>query len=291
MSSSAFSSSVSSSSSIPNPSPTSISISTSTPIPTPTTRHTASQSLSPSHIPADTPSSPLLQQATSIPGIPPPSPTTISVLTQLQNLLDITSTLLGLFFVSLLTILFIYWSSIYILRKTLGIKSSERIGVWGSSVDDQRKRASSNGDKDDGNQGTEKRKKEVAFKNPPHPSPDSESSKYDKKAQEIKRRLSSVQSTPSQSQTTQSAQTPSKDLEPTPIAGLGAKPLSEKETIAKIATSTDYNEMGEATGRNPEDIRADVELEFQRGVADVRGDVDMDADAVERRGGGSVGVL
>ncbi|KAF7862581.1 hypothetical protein EAF04_007454 [Stromatinia cepivora] len=266
-------------SSIPNPSPTSTSTSTSTPIPTPTTRHTASQSLSPSHIPADSPSSPLIQRATSIPGIEPPSPTTISVLAQLQNLLDITSTLLGLFFVSILTILFIYWSSIYILRKMLGIKSSERIGIWGSSVDDQRKKASSNGDEKGG---IEKKKKEVGFEITPDPSPENESSKYSKKAQEIKRRLSSVQSTPSQ--------TP-KNLpkETTPIAGLGNKPISEKETIAKIAASTDYNEMGEATGRKPEDIRADVDLEFQRGVADVRGDVD--ADAVERRGGGSYGVL
>ncbi|APA11324.1 predicted protein [Sclerotinia sclerotiorum 1980 UF-70] len=268
------SSSSSSSSSIANPSPTSISISTSTPIPTPTIRHTASQSLSPSHIPADTPSTPIIQKATSIPGIPPPSPTSISVFTQLQNLLDITSTLLGLFFVSLLTILFIYWSSIYILHKTLGIKPSHS---------NQHKK-----DKDKDFHETETKKKEVSFQNPADSSSPHPESKYDKKAQEIKQRISSVQSSsPSQAQS--QLQTSTKNQESTPIAGLGGKLLSEIETIAKIATSTDFEEMGEATGRDPEDIRADVDLEFQRGVADVRGDVDVNT--VGKGDGGSVGIL
>ncbi|TGO91198.1 hypothetical protein BPOR_0036g00280 [Botrytis porri] len=147
ISSSSISTISSSTSSISTPSPSSSfsssqpSISSSSKIPTPPSHHTASQNLSPSHISAE-PSS-LLQIATPI-AIPPPIRPSLSLLTQLQEALDFTSTLLGLFFVSLLTLLLIYWSTLYILRKTVDINTSDTSPIAQSKAKNQTKLHPSN---------------------------------------------------------------------------------------------------------------------------------------------------
>ncbi|TGO47403.1 hypothetical protein BCON_0279g00020 [Botryotinia convoluta] len=226
----------SSPSSIPSPSPsqTSISSSSSTISPYPS-HHTASQTLSPSHISAD--SSSLLQIATPI-AVPPPTGTSISLLAQLQEALDFTSTLLGLFFVSLLTLLLVYWSTLYILRKTVGINPRDTSPIA-----------------------------QLKNKNKTPASPKS----------------------PGTLQTS-SPLPPKKEPWPTDgvhLAGLGSVSESEKAKVEQIAQATDSEELGEASGRKKEDVLAEADLEFQRGVRDVRGDTD----AIERRGGRSYGAL
>ncbi|KAF7955623.1 hypothetical protein EAE96_004549 [Botrytis aclada] len=276
----------------------SISSSTTTP-PTPPIRHTASQTLSPSHISAE-PSS-LLQIATPV-AVPPPTSTSISLLTQLQEALDFTSTLLGLFFVSLLTLLLIYWSTLYILRKTVGINPRDTSPIA--------QRKNKNKDKNKPNTPTSPKsptnlnpgtlqatppKKEVGFA--PHPS-DTEFVLSGQKAQEIKRRLSSIPQSPTSptspspppSSTSPYTLFPSSQPWPTDgvqLAGLGSVPDSEKDKVEQIARATDPEELGEASGRDKEDVLAEADLEFQRGVRDVRGDTD----AIERRGGRSYGAL
>ncbi|KAF7900037.1 hypothetical protein EAF00_004373 [Botryotinia globosa] len=237
---SSISTSTSSSSSSPSPSLSKPSISSSSAIPTPPSHHTASQTLSPSHLSAE-PSS-LLQIATPI-AIPPPTSTSTSLLTQLQDALDFTSTLLGLFFVSLLTLLLIYWSTLYILRKTIGINPRDTSPIA------QLKNKNKN--------------------NTPN-SPGSPKSPI------------SLQPTSSLPQ--------KKEPWPTDgiqLAGLGPLSESEKDKVEKIAQATDAEALGEASGRKNEDVLAEADLEFQRGVRDVSGDTD----AIERRGGRSYGAL
>ncbi|TGO24114.1 hypothetical protein BPAE_0112g00330 [Botrytis paeoniae] len=226
-----------SSSPSPSRSPSQTSISSPSTSPTPPFRHTASQTLSPSHISAE-PSS-LLQIATPI-VIPPSTGTSISLLTQLQEALDFTSTLLGLFFVSILTLLFIYWSTLYILRKTVGITPRDT-----SPIAQLKKKNKNN-------------------------TPTSPKS-------------------PSHLQTT-TPLPPKKEPWPTDgiqLAGLGSVSDSEKAKAEQIAQATDAEELGEASERKKEDVLAEADLEFQRGVRDVRGDTD----AIERRGGRSYGAL
>lgn len=69
--------------------------------------------------------------------------------------------------------------------------------------------------------------------------------------------------------------------------GWGDRSAEGKGRVADVARSTGYEGLGEATGRKVEDIKSEADLEFQRGVADVSGDID----GVERRGGRSYGSL
>ncbi|KAI9640192.1 hypothetical protein NHQ30_011429 [Ciborinia camelliae] len=222
-----------------------MSSSTLTSTPTPTTRHTASQSLSASHIATDTLSStPLLQTGTSIPALPPPSATTTSLLNHLQNLLDFTSTLLALFIASVLTLLFVYWSSIYILSKTSGLKPPEPL--WFRSHTPEKKSPP---------------KKEVGFA--PHPS----DVEFYSKAQEIKRRLARIGSgDPEEKGGEKGTKEGTKD------AGLGEKSHEEKGRVSSIAKSTGVSGLASAAGRKAEDVKTEADLQFQRGVADVGGD-------------------
>ncbi|KAB8296721.1 hypothetical protein EYC80_002141 [Monilinia laxa] len=232
-------------------------MSSSSTTPTPTAPHTASQSLTPSHVSADpaspSPSSLLLQAATSAP-VPPPSRGTLSILNHLQNLLDVTSTLLALFIASVIAIMLIYWASIHIIQKLTGKEFNEQ----GGSRDRKPDEASSSA-------ATDKSKKEVNFA--PHPS----DKEFTEKAQEIKKRLSGIQEGGKESQE----------------AELGNKSAQGKGKVVDIAKSTGYEGLGEATGRKMEDAKSEADLEFQRGVADVSGDID----GVERRGGRSYGSL
>ncbi|ESZ94282.1 hypothetical protein SBOR_5350 [Sclerotinia borealis F-4128] len=231
-------------------------LSSSTPIstPTPTTRHTASQSLSPSHVSLNTPSpSPLLQTATSIPSLPPPSATTLSVLQHLQNLLDFTSTLLAIFIATVLTLLFLYWSTIYLLRKTMGIKPNSRIGIWDGVTDTRISNPSSSSSPDPKEKATS-------------PSPSSpQDVRVDKKSK-------SVDFAEEQEQAL-------------PIPGLTSPSKAEQEKISRIAQSSNFEDLSKATGRDVDEIKADVDLELQRGVADVGGSVD--GDGIEGVRGGS----
>ncbi|KAM3066681.1 hypothetical protein ACMFMG_002391 [Clarireedia jacksonii] len=69
-----------------------------------------------------------------------PAPRTHTLSDHFQNMLDFTSTLLAAFIACVLAIMLIYWCGIYILRRVLGIRSEERVGVWGRSVRDERER-------------------------------------------------------------------------------------------------------------------------------------------------------
>ncbi|KAF5877205.1 uncharacterized protein Bfra_001569 [Botrytis fragariae] len=233
-------------------------------------RHTASQTLSPSHISAE-PSS-LLQIATPI-AIPPPTGTSISLLTQLQEALDFTSTLLGLFFVSLLTLLFIYWSTLYILRKTIGITPRDTSPI----TQLKNKNNAPTSPKSPSHLQTTTplpQKKEVGFA--PHPS-DPEFVLSGQKAQETKRRLSSIPqsptlptSSPPLSSTSPYTLFPSSQPWPTDgvqLAGLGSVSDSEKDQVAQIAQATNAEELSEMAGKRKEDVlaEAELELEFQRG--------------------------
>ncbi|TGO35250.1 hypothetical protein BHYA_0165g00220 [Botrytis hyacinthi] len=293
ISSSSVSISTPSSSSSPSLSQPSISSSSSI-IPTPPSHHTASQTLSPSHISAE-PSS-LLQIATPI-AIPPPTSTSISLLTQLQDALDFTSTLLGLFSVSLLTLLLIYWSTLYILRKTIGINPRDTSPMAQLKNKNNTPNSPTSPKSPISLQTTSfpPQKKEVGFA--PHPS-DTEFVLAGQKAQETKRRLSSIpqsptsptSATPPHSSSSPYTLLPSSQPWPTDgvqLAGLGSVSDSEKDKIEKIAQATDAEELGEASERKKEDVLADADLEFQRGVRDVSGDTD----AIERRGGRSYGAL
>ncbi|KAF7953443.1 uncharacterized protein EAE97_000842 [Botrytis byssoidea] len=288
--------STSSPSSSPSPSLSQPSIPSSSAIPTPPSHHTASQTLSPSHLSAE-PSS-LLQIATPI-AIPPPTSTSISLLTQLQDALDFISTLLGLFFVSLLTLLLIYWSTLYILRKTIGISPRDTSPI--AQLKNKNKNNTPNSPSSPKSPTSLKttsslpQKKEVGFA--PHPS-DTEFILAGKKAQETKRRLSSIpqspttptSTTPPHSSSSPYTLFPSSQPWPTDgvqLAGLGSVSESEKDKVEKIAQATDAEELGEASGRKKEDVLAEADLEFQRGVRDVSGDTD----AIERRGGRSYGAL
>ncbi|KAF7909380.1 uncharacterized protein EAF01_003098 [Botrytis porri] len=298
ISSSSISTISSSTSSISTPSPSSSfsssqpSISSSSKIPTPPSHHTASQTLSPSHISAE-PSS-LLQIATPI-AIPPPIRPSLSLLTQLQEALDFTSTLLGLFFVSLLTLLLIYWSTLYILRKTVDINPRDTSPIAQSKAKNQTKLHPSN------NLPSSPQKKEVGFA--PHPS-DPEFVLSGKTARETKRRLSSIPQSPtSPTSTSPPSRTPPPSssssspytlfpTQPWPtdgvqLAGLGSVPESKKDKIEQIAQATEVSELSEAAGRTKEDVVTEADLEFQRGVRDVSGDTN----AIERRGGRSYGAL
>ncbi|TGO43667.1 hypothetical protein BOTNAR_1493g00010 [Botryotinia narcissicola] len=300
VSSSSVSISTPSSSPTPSPSPSppllQPSISSSPVISTPPSHHTASQTLSPSHISAE-PSS-LLQIATPI-AIPPPTSTSRSLLTQLQDALDFTSTLLGLFFVSLLTLLLTYWSTLYILRKTIGITPRDTSPI--AQLKNKNKNNNPNSSSSPKSPTSLRtisslpQKKEVGFA--PHPS-DTEFVLAGKKAQETNRRLSSIPQSP----TTPISTTPPPSLsspytlfpssQPWPIdgvqlAGLGSVSEFEKDKVEKIAQATDAEELGEPSGRKKEDVLAEADLEFQRGLRDVSGDTD----ATERRGGRSYGAL
>ncbi|KAF7922040.1 uncharacterized protein EAE98_008251 [Botrytis deweyae] len=234
----------------PSPSLSQPSISSASTTLTPPSQHTASQTLSPSHISAE-PSS-LLKIATPI-AIPPPTGTSISLLAQLQEALDFTSTLLGLFFVSLLTLLFIYWSTLYILRKTVGINPRDTSPIAQLKNKNNTPSSSTSPKSPTSLQTTTPfpPKKEVGFA--PHPSDP-----------EFPWPTDGVQ-----------------------LAGLGPVPDSEKDKVAQIAQATGSEELGEASGRKKEDVLAEADLEFQRGVRDVSGDTD----AIERRGGRSYGAL
>ncbi|TGO13120.1 hypothetical protein BTUL_0076g00200 [Botrytis tulipae] len=293
-SSSSVSTSTPSSSSSPSLSPSQPSIPSSSVIPTPPSHHTASQTLSPSHLSTE-PSS-LLKIATPI-AIPPPTSTSISLLTQLQDALDFTSTLLGLFLVSLLTLLLIYWSTLYILRKTVGINPRDTSPIAQLKNKNNNPNSPTSPKSPASLQTTSSlpQKKEVGFA--PHPS-DTEFVLAGKKAQETKRRLSSIpqspvtppSTTPPRSSSSPYTLFPSSQPWPTDgvqLAGLGPLSDSEKDKVEKIAQATDAEELGEASGRKKEDVLTEADLEFQRGVRDASGDTD----AIERRGGRSYGAL
>ncbi|RAL59248.1 hypothetical protein DID88_006963 [Monilinia fructigena] len=238
-------------------------MSTSSTIPRPTAPHTASQSLSPSNVSAgsSSPSPLLLQAATSVP-VPSPSGGTLSILNHLQYLLDVTSTLLALFIASVVAIMLIYWASIHIIQKLTGKEFNEQGGFGDRKLDEAS--PSSLTDKSKGNE-DDKTRREVNFA--PHPS----DKEFTEKAQDIRKRLSGIQEGGQGSQE----------------AGLGDKSAQGKGKVVDIAKSTGYEGLGEATGRKVDDSKSEAGLEFQRGVTDVRGDID----GVERRGGGSYGSL
>ncbi|CCD55521.1 hypothetical protein BcDW1_6224 [Botrytis cinerea BcDW1] len=273
-------------SSSPSPSLSQTSISSSSTTPIPPAHHTASQTLSPSHISAD-PSS-LLQSATPI-SIPPPTSTSISLLTQLQDALDFTSTLLGLFFVSLLSLLLIYWSTLYILRKTVGITPRDTSPLNQLQLQTQTKAKPPTKPSNPQPQVPLPPKKEVGFA--PHPS-DAEFVLSGQKAKEIKRRLSAIPQSPTSPLSTSSPYTLFPDPQPWPKDGvnfvdLTSAPESEKEKVEPRAPATDLEGLSETAGKKKENELTETDLEFQRGVRDVSGDTD----AIERRGGRSYGTL
>ncbi|TEY54943.1 hypothetical protein BOTCAL_0235g00150 [Botryotinia calthae] len=274
-----------------SPSLSQISMSSSSTTLTPPAHHIASQTLSPSHISAE-PSS-LLQSATPI-AIPPPTSTSISLLTQLQEALDFTSTLLGLFFVSLLTLLLIYWSTLYILRKTTGItpRDTSPLNQLQNKDKPQTQTKPPTEPSKPQIQVPLPPKKEVGFA--PLPS-DTEFVLSGKRAKEIKRRLCAIPQSPTSPTSPQSSSSPYTlfpDSQPWPKDGvnfidLTSAPKLEREKVEQIAQATDLEGLGETTGKKKDDVLAETDLEFQRGVRDLTGDTD----AIERRGGRSYGAL